>query len=143
MSYKEYFGDVLSTNIIVHTIGGDAAFGKGIAKEISNMCPSMVKYLRSKKPLKVPSVHEYICINNKSIINLVTKPISYKKPSLKQYDDALKTLRDYCLDNNINTLNMPAIGSGLDSLNWDDVKNLIMLYLCNSNINVNVYFLIH
>ncbi|AAC97746.1 ORF MSV225 hypothetical protein [Melanoplus sanguinipes entomopoxvirus] len=142
MNYKEIFGDVLKTNIIVHTIGADAAFGKGIAYTIKKKYFKMVKYLQSKTPLEIPGVYEYINNDNKIIINLVTKPSSYKKPTLKQYEDAIELLREYCIKNNITTLNMPAIGSGLDGLNWDDVSNIIKEKLCNSNINVNVY-LIH
>lgn len=141
MSYQEFFGDVLNTNIIVHTIGADAAFGKGIAYTIKKKYYKMVKYIQSKTPLNVPSVHEYKNNDNKIIINLVTKPSSYRKPSLKQYENALELLRDYCLENNIKTLNMPAIGSGLDALKWDDVKSLIKSKLCDNDINVNVYFI--
>jgi len=145
MSYFEIKKDILQQGIspIVHTIGSDAGFGAGIALTIKRMYPHMVEYLQRLK-LKVPDIYKFTVTNGKfniDIINLVTKKYSYNKPTLQQYKNSINLLLRFCQDNYITTVHMPAIGSGCDRLNWNDVKYLLKSILVKNGINVYVYFI--
>ena len=120
---------------IVHCISADYVMGKGIALEIEkryNIRASLKIYGSNKFP-------DCLVVNN--IINMVTKPNYYNKPSYYSFEQALYLVALYCKQNNIERVAMPKIGCGLDRLDWEKCKGLIAKYLVNNNIDVTVYYI--
>ncbi len=77
--------------------------------------------------------------NNRYIYYLITKKHSFEKPTYKSLKNTLKALRKLCLKQNVKHLAIPAIGCGLDCLNWDYVKFLLYKQFRNSYIDIDVY----
>ena len=64
--------------------------------------------------------------NGRYIYYLVTKDRYYDKPSMSSLRAALLAMRESIVANGVQRLAMPKIGCGLDRLNWDEVKELII-----------------
>lgn len=122
---------------LAHCISGDYALGAGIAKTIDKYFDMRYR-LHTDFPIpdgeKFANVGKALLIDR--VFNLVTKPRCYQKPT---YDSLYKTLvdmRKQCEDLHIKKLAMPRIASGLDKLDWNEVKTLIKSAFHNSNIEI-------
>ncbi len=132
---KEVYGLSIPNVHIVHCISSDYALGAEFAKEIE-------KRYKIRSALKVHGQGTYPdCLVVNHIINMVTKDKYWNKPKDKDFEVALMIVRKYCLDTGITNLVMPKIGCGLDQLDWNDCKKLIIKHLVNSGISVKVYYL--
>jgi hypothetical protein len=76
------------------------------------------------------------------IYSLITKPKASGTPSYKSIEASLKKLKEHCVDNKVRHLSMPRIGSGLDSLDWGNVTDLIYKIFEETNIQITVYHII-
>ena len=73
------------------------------------------------------------------IYSLITKPKASGTPSYKSIEASLKKLKEHCVDNKVRHLSMPRIGSGLDSLDWGNVTDLVCKIFEDTNIQITVY----
>lgn len=73
------------------------------------------------------------------IYNLVTKSLSYHKPTYQILSESLYAMRDHMLQHNVKYLAMPRIGSGLDGLVWEKVRDLIVETFENDDVEIMVY----
>lgn len=117
-------------DFVVHCISNDWALGKGIAHSLD------YKYHVKSKPRNETKVGEcYIDnYNGVNIANLITKEKYWQKPT---YETLKKTLFD--LRGKIpfgSKLVMPKIGCGLDRLDWNEVKDIIRIYLKEYDVTV-------
>jgi hypothetical protein len=46
-------------------------------------------------------------------------------------------MKNHAIKNNVKIISMPRIGSGLDKLNWDSVKNTII----DTDIKINIFYI--
>lgn len=137
--------NVLSENnevkIIVHAVAADLKCSAGIAAEIRSKfgIPEA-----NKKQLKPGSVIPHKS-NNKIVLNLVTKYQSCHKFAqnrnqfLKNFEDGIKGLSKYCIQNNISVISMPKIGTGLDELDWNYVKYILCREFHDFPITIYVF----
>lgn len=142
MNYTETKGNLLSVPqgyYLAHCISGDFALGAGIAKqfdEVYNMRFKLFKNYPFEMGEKYGYVGKALLIDN--VFNLVTKPKCYHKPSYDTLLDTIIDLSDQCKKLNITKLAMPKIGSGLDKLDWEKVKEIIQDVFEDSDIEILV-----
>lgn len=145
MTFTEINGDLFEVPqgyYLAHCISGDYALGAGIAKtfnEVYNMRFKLHKFYPIPDGEKSANVGKALLVDN--VFNLVTKRRCFHKPT---YDDLYTTLcdmRDQCIDKYITKIAMPKISTGLDRLNWDDVKDVIEDVFFDANIEIVIYVL--
>lgn len=69
--------------------------------------------------------HKYTggnCLLVDRVLNLVTKPQYWSKPTYATMRRALTDMKDVCEEHGITKVAMPLIGCGLDRLKWDEVE---------------------
>ena len=146
MTYKEIKRDLFtmpSDFYYVHCISSDFALGAGIAKTFRDRgVKTYLKYhysdtvwhntgfaLRAEMASKTND-------SNIVVFNLVTKHHYYDKPTYSSIVESLYDMKRQ-LPNDCN-LAMPCIGCGLDGLNWDQVRLIIMSVFNDTNANIIV-----
>lgn len=75
------------------------------------------------------------------IFYLITKEKYYGKPTYDTLRDSLIDLKNLMLKLELKSVSMPKIGCGLDRLDWDIVKNIILQIFKDTGITINVYYL--
>lgn len=141
MIYKEVKEDFFNTDFTeyagAHCISLDCKMGAGIAVPIKNKFNLYnLKKLIEDNEVKVPSCYFY---NN--IFNLITKEHYWNKPTYTTITASLSFMLELALENNINKIVMPKIGSGLDKLNWNKVREIIQELFNDYDIEIKVCYL--
>lgn len=77
--------------------------------------------------------------NQRYIFYMVTKSLSYEKPTKENMRRAIESLRKECERLNVKKLSMPLIGCGLDKLRWDDVSEMLFEVFRGTDIEILVY----
>jgi O-acetyl-ADP-ribose deacetylase (regulator of RNase III) len=77
--------------------------------------------------------------SSRSIFYLVTKQRYFHKPTYDTLRDTLKELCHLCTTHAITELAMPRIGCGLDQLQWQKVKEMIIQEFQHTPIQITVY----
>lgn len=128
MTYKEIYGnlfDLPDDCILAHCISADFALGAGIAAQFT--AKGVRDELFSKYAANIWVNEGYCLMTNNTpfkVANLVTKEKCYYKPTLKSVAEALISFRDQLTEFPVK-IGMPCIGSGLDRLKWEDVKDIV------------------
>jgi len=76
--------------------------------------------------------------HNKYVFYLITKKNSSGKPTMRTMEMALRSLVVLMKNLKLMKLGIPKIGCGLDGLDWDDVKSLIIQEFFGSGIHIIV-----
>lgn len=140
-------GDLFKTDTqyFVQCISADFGMGAGIAVEFN-------KRFDTKKRLynifngditygwDTHTPHG-TCIIADNVFNLVTKRNYWDKPSYEDLESALRVMKYLMLENNIQSISMPKIGCGLDKLDWQKVKLMLINIFEDTNCIINVYYL--
>lgn len=119
-----------------HCISGDFALGAGVALQFDKIY-NMKKKLKSK----YGSTEDNCCILVDNVFNLVTKKRYFYKPTYESLTEALEEMRDNIIDLEIEKIAIPRIGSGLDRLSWDRVKEIIEEVLIGVDVEILVCYL--
>lgn len=166
MNYKEIQGDLFRSirfvngkvesifdevPIYCHCIANDGLYGKGIAPVFIDQVfksGDIVKSVLAQDPWtgkgKVYACSTKSDDGTKTIYqaHLITKECTFGKPTYETLYQALMSLRAYINQNkDITTIRMPRIGSGIDKLEWDKVKEIIQGVFGDMDINIVVYYL--
>ena len=125
---------------IAHCISADAKMSKGFAETICTRISGLQEFCRKSKPFVGSVIPFWDDESNRFIYNLVTKNKFYEKPTLKNLGTTLENMKGFALLNNLDTITMPKIGSGLDQLPWNEVlkvdqRHFHVLRITNSNNN--------
>lgn len=144
MKYTEEIGDLFelgSEYSKVQCISLDCAMGAGIAVEFCKRYPGMKEYCMrviKQNNLSVPCIVPYIS-DGEIIFNLVTKKLRWHKPT---YHTMFKCIEDLAYLSSdffkVKHLAMPAIGCGLDKLDWGIVSREIKREFKNKDIDITV-----
>lgn len=131
------FGSKIQDAYYAHCISANAAMGKGIAVQFVNNFPECRDLKEGKSlPLPLKVGNSYLTGN---VINLVTKPMHYHKPTYDTITATIRHMRDtYLIPLNVKTLCIPRIGCGLDMLDWSKVVYILKNELNNVDIRVHV-----
>lgn len=113
--------------VFVQCISSDFEMGAGISVQFNKHfnCKNIVKqnYIPywEKKGTCLPLLNFNI-----PVINLITKQYYFNKPTYKSLRESLLELKQIVLDKGIKYIAMPKIGCGIDKLDWDKVKKIIL-----------------
>lgn len=124
---------------LAHCISGDYTLGAGIAKqfaEIYNMRFKLHKKFQIPDGEKFANVGRALLVDN--VFNLVTKPRYFHKPNYTALYDTLVSLKEQCIELDINKLAIPRIGCGLDKLEWDEVLDILEDVFDDTDIDILV-----
>lgn len=147
MNLTEVQGDIFLApydSRFVQCISADYVMGKGIATQFNERFNTKQRILERYEPEEI--FRSGYCVFDGLITYcLVTKGKYYQKPTYKSLEEALIYLRDNWLsqltDNEI-VISSPKIGCGLDQLNWNKVKDLIInTFAYMDNLIWYVYYL--
>jgi O-acetyl-ADP-ribose deacetylase (regulator of RNase III) len=147
---KKVQGDILlsKADAIAHGVAPLDHFDSGLAAHVREDYPSLYKdfrhYCQTYHP-KPGSVWLWQGINHKKIFNLMTQePAEHNsghpgKASLHNLRHCLKELVHQVEQNNIQSIALPKIATGVGGLDWKDVEPIIEEHFAQSKIPVYVY----
>lgn len=133
-------------DIRINTVNCVGVMGAGVALVFKQKYPDMFKqYAKECKQglirPGIPSVWQNDDMFNKKIeiINFPTKD-HWRKPSEYDYvENGLKWLSEYLKQKSHSTVTLPALGCGHGGLEWEKVKQLIEIYLADSQHKILVF----
>ena len=137
MKYNEIYDDLFNVSeeyYLAHCISADAAMGAGIAVSFIKNFPQITT-LRNDKNLQSGQ-----CVKIDRVFNLITKEKYWNKPTYDSLQQSLESAKNICIENNITKLAMPTIGCGIDQLNWDLVKSIILNIFKDTDMEILVVF---
>lgn len=126
--------------VLVHCISQDCVMGAGIAKTFDKKFPNMrnaLLYELSENKIKYPVSIPY-CEKDMVVINMITKPRYFNKPTYSEFRKALIEVKYICLMNGYKEIGMPKIGCGLDKLSWKKVEKMIREIFDDTDIDILV-----
>lgn len=132
--------DVSSSYALGHCISWDCKMGAGIAVEFDKMFPNMkTRLIRTLAQEKEYYPHTRLFEDgNIRVLNIITKPKYFMKPTQSSMYRALISMRKVCLEHKINKVAIPRIGAGLDKLDWDYTSNIIKEIFRDTDIEILV-----
>jgi O-acetyl-ADP-ribose deacetylase (regulator of RNase III) len=130
---RQVTGDLLEADVeaLVNTVNTEGVMGKGIALQFKKTFPEMFREyekLCASGQLQPGQVHVYErgeLLNPRYIINFPTKRHWREKAKLQYIREGLQALVSEVQLRHIRSLAIPALGSGLGELKWDQVFPLI------------------
>ncbi len=141
----EIEGDVFtSQKSLAHCVSADLEMSKGIAKEFDERFGNKdVLHEQFVQPGGVAILDSlYHGGDEKTFVYyLVTKKKYFQKPKLHILRLSLECMRNHALKNNVDIISMPRIGTGLDKLDWRNVKQTLFEVFENTGIKIQVYSL--
>lgn len=142
MRFEEIEGDLFALPddyVLAHCISADAKMGKGIAAEfVRRFDLEPLKKRAAGEPLKIGA-----CYREGRVMNLVTKAKYFNKPTYGSLTQAVRSLREACESEAAAKLAMPRIGSGLDRLRWEKVREIVKKEFADTEIEIVVCFIDH
>jgi len=152
---REVEGDILLSRaqVIAHGIAPQDPFDTGLALALRERWPSLVADYRHAAHGEAHKPGEIWCWAGvdenggvRSIVNLLTQDSLHSghaakpgKASLTNVGHALRGLAKYIASENIRSVALPRLATGVGALDWSDVKPLIEKYLGDLNVDVIVY----
>lgn len=126
MKFIEEKRDLFTTDKIYslcHCVSKDFRMGKGIAKIFRDKYQHVDELRALNKNVGDVAIIKH---GNRYIFYLITKERVHDYPTYQSMEMTLKRLKHYIRKYNITHLAMPLIGSGLDKLEWEKVKQIII-----------------
>jgi O-acetyl-ADP-ribose deacetylase (regulator of RNase III) len=149
---KEVSGDILlsQAEAIAHGVAPFDHFENGLALSLREEWPSMVKdfkhfcHLQNPKP---GSAWIWSGVGGKRIVNLMTQepPNGQKhsghpgRASISHVNHSLKELAKIIKSENIKSVALPRLATGVGGLDWEEVKPLIESHLKDTGADIYVY----
>ncbi|MED1125203.1 macro domain-containing protein [Bacillus atrophaeus] len=134
MIYKERQQDLFKVGegyYLAHCISRDCKMGAGIAVLFENKFKMRERLLA--QPRRLPDA-----ILDGKVYNLITKEKYWHKPTLDDVVTVLEVMRDDALERGIRKIAMPRIASGLDRLDWNDVRAKVIEVFDQTEIEIFV-----
>lgn len=152
---KEVCGDILlsKADLLAHGISANDPFDSGLALALRERWPSLVKDYRHdtrSKAIGTGDVWGWTGVQEnggaRKIVNLVTQDTLGQGPSAKpgkasveNVRRSLQRLAKYVRDENITSVALPRLATGVGGLAWEDVRPLVDQYMGGLGIPVIVY----
>lgn len=144
--YEERYQDLFNLDesyALAHCISADFAMGKGIVvkfNEYFNLKNTLRSKYQNYENTWISNGKRGTCIKEGKVFNLITKEKYYQKPTMQSMSEALISMREQAIQNNITKIAMPKIGCGLDKLIWENVSSLIKNIFNQTNIEILVCY---
>ena len=148
---KEVSGDIMlsKAQAIAHGIAPHDHFESGLALSLRQDYPSMVKDFRHwchQTNPKPGSAWLWASANGTRIVNLLTQEPSNSHghghpgaASLQHVSHALRELKKLVQEEDIESIALPRLATGVGGLKWEDVKPLIYNAFEDSGVKVYLY----
>lgn len=152
---REVEGDILLSDaqVIAHGIATADPFDSGLALALRERFPSMVKDYRHATHAKQPDtgdIWSWGGVNEdgsvRGIVNLCTQGMQSQaksaRPVKAKLEDVNRTLRElatWVRKEDVKSVALPRLATGVGGLDWADVKPLIQQHLGDLGIPVLVY----
>lgn len=120
---------------LVHCIAADARMGAGIATQFVKRYPEMRSYLQQIEP-EVGQVISYVKKGLPMVYNLITKEVSFDKPTREDFNKTIETLKRQVIAQGVSTIAIPLIGAGLDRLDWYESEMFIRETFKDTDITI-------
>lgn len=156
---KEVTGDILlsKAELLAHGISAHDHFDSGLALSLRERWPAMVKDYRHAlhaKDIRTGEIWSWVGMQEESgvrrIVNLITQDTLGQGPAarpgkatLENVRHALQNLARFIKEENIRSVALPRLATGVGGLEWDDVKPLVEQYLSDLGVPVIVYTTFH
>ena len=149
---KEVSGDILlsGAQAIAHGVAPNDHFSSGLALSLREQWPALYKdfrhYCQTFHP-EAGGLWAWSGAGGPRIANLLTQAAAYghgEKPgkaTLEHVNHALRALRKWVEEENIQTLALPRLATGVGGLDWKDVQPLVQSHLGDLPVKVFVYTL--
>ena len=146
----EVTGDILLTkaNALAHGVAPGDHFDHGLALSLREEWPAMVKdfrhYCHNDHP-KPGGAWIWSGVGPHRIVNLLTQepakgPSGHPgRASTENVNHALRALRHIAQRENLTSIAMPRLATGVGGLDWDDVKPLVEHHFGDLEIPIYVY----
>ncbi|KAJ8940405.1 hypothetical protein NQ318_009334 [Aromia moschata] len=124
---------------LAHSVAADLRMSRGIVLTFKKTF-GQLQELRRQRP-EVGRVLQITVAQQekeRSIFYLVTKQLSHHKPTYQNIWDTLVELRDVLLSQNISSLAIPKIASGLDGLDWRVIRSMLEVLFRFTGIEILV-----
>lgn len=148
MNYNEEKGNLFTLAneyVLGHCISYDCEMGKGIARQFRDRYPNMqgeLKRILKTNKLEYPVTILYTDdVTGDKIFNLITKEKFFNKPTKSTIRECIRQMAKICKENEVKKLALPLIGCGLDRLEWNFVKTLILNEFKELDIDIQVRYI--
>jgi len=140
MLLLELDGDIFSSlDSLVHCVGEDLKMTKGIAVQFKHRFNGLHSLEQQKKRIGQVA---YLKTEDRYIFYLITKQKScYDLPSIFSLRNCLLELKQLCIELGVHRLSMPKIGSGMDRLDWLQVKGAIKDTFSDTDMVIQVFLM--
>jgi O-acetyl-ADP-ribose deacetylase (regulator of RNase III) len=152
---KEVQGDILLSGAaaIAHGVAPNDPFAQGLAHALREKAPALYKdfrhYCQTKHP-KPGSLWTWVGADGVRIVNLFTQEPAEGhhggtpgRASVTNVAHALKALRQLAEQENLRSIALPRLATGVGGLAWEDVRPLVAQHLDGLGIPVYVYATYH
>jgi O-acetyl-ADP-ribose deacetylase (regulator of RNase III) len=147
---KEVTGDILLTKAeaVAHGVAPNDNFASGLALSLREQWPAMYKDFRHYCQTVTPKPGElwaWAGVGGVRIVNLFTQepaPSHGAKPgraTIANVNHSLKALSKVVETENIKSVALPRLATGVGGLDWKDVKPLMEKHLGHLSIPVYIY----
>ncbi|PTY93006.1 macro domain-containing protein [Heyndrickxia sporothermodurans] len=116
---------------LAHCISRDCKMGAGIAvlfERQFNLRETLLAQKRSNPD----------CIRVGRVFNLITKERYWHKPTIDSVREAVEKMKEVAVQEGIKKIAMPCIASGLDRLDWNEVRAMVIEVFNDTNIHIFV-----
>ena len=146
----EVTGDILKTKAqaIAHGVAPNDHFETGLALSLRENWPAMYKDYRHFYQTHHPKAGElwvWAGADGKRIVNLMTQEPAEGhsshpgKATLQNVSHALKELRKQIDKENLTSVAIPKLATGVGGLEWNEVYPLIQKHLADAPANIYIY----
>lgn len=143
LAFCEIDGDLFSapkTFSLAHCVAADLRMGAGIAIKFRHKFGQINKLKEQRQKVGGVAV---LKDNDRFIYYLVSKNLSYEKPTYRDLFLSLNGMKSHMVKNNVNKLAIPRIGCGLDRLQWKKVRKLLHKVFGDVAVEIVVYTFKH
>jgi O-acetyl-ADP-ribose deacetylase (regulator of RNase III) len=138
---REVTGDLFSsdpTASLGHCVSRDLAMGKGIAVVFKRQFGRVADLKAQRAGIGNVAT---LADGKRFIYYMITKERYFHKPTYKDLEASLTSVKAHALRHGVRHLCLPRIGCGLDGLLWGKVKSMLVRVFQGSGITITVYTL--
>lgn len=151
---QEVSGDILLTkaNAIAHGVAPNDSFATGLAHSLREQWPGMYKDFRHYCQTRHPAAGGAWIWSGPSgprIVNLLTQEGAYDhgakvgRATVANVNHTLRELKKIIEQEQLTSVALPRLATGVGGLKWDDVKPLIEKHLADAGVPIIVYSEFH
>ena len=139
----KYNQDIFETkcNTIVNPVNCIGVMGKGLALQIKNKYPLVFDKYKEicKRNMLKPGLLHIVKTEQMTVLNFPTKKHWKDNSQIQWIEDGLAKFVESYQERGITSIAFPPLGCGNGGLDWQEVKPLMVKYLDNLDIKIEIY----